>query len=270
MVLSEGQVADLTTLQALCGERQASMVVIGAAALFHHYPEVIGYTADTDLVVPLDWEEFAALAARLRSSGWRQRKGTEHRWDSAAGSVYDLLPAGKGLREVGVLLWPESQFQMSLSGMGHVFDLAEAVIVAPGLELLVAPPAVLALLKIIAFAEAPERRRKDLPHLRAILERYEQSSERWFSDHVIAAELSDFGLAGAFLLGCDLRALCTRGEIHDVGTFMDYVERPGPYRNLFTSSPGYDWEQADEATGRILEAFRRGFGEPGPGGGLNR
>lgn len=52
---------------------------------------------------------------------------------------------------------------------------------------------------------------KDLDDIRGLLAKYEANSDRVFSDVVFDAELEDYELAPAFLMGIDLRALCDRG-----------------------------------------------------------
>ncbi|HXU40501.1 MAG TPA: hypothetical protein VN937_29360 [Blastocatellia bacterium] len=54
------------------------------------------------------------------------------------------------------------------------------------------------LLKIIAFVDDPQRRGKDLPHIRALLSRYEGDSDRVFTEPHPGL---DYSLASAFLLG---------------------------------------------------------------------
>jgi predicted nucleotidyltransferase len=76
------------------------------------------------------------------------------------------------------------------------------------------------LLKIVAFMDDPQRRVKDLGGIRGLLTQYEADSERVFSDVVIDAGLADFGLVPAFLLGIDLRALCTPEEVGIVNAFL--------------------------------------------------
>jgi predicted nucleotidyltransferase len=69
------------------------------------------------------------------------------------------------------------------------------------------------LLKIVAYMDDPQRRAKDLEDIRGLLVEYEADSERIFSDVVLEAGLEDVGLAPAFLIGLDLRALCNDEEV---------------------------------------------------------
>lgn len=85
----------------------------------------------------------------------------------------------------------------------------------------VAPPSVTALLKIIAYMDDPYRRAKDLQDIEIILRRYAAGSDRLFSDEVFDAELPDFNMANAFLLGHDLRQLATNEEAKYVEQFLE-------------------------------------------------
>jgi predicted nucleotidyltransferase len=69
---------------------------------------------------------------------------------------------------------------MSLAGSDHVFTTAVEIRAAEGLRIRVAPPVVIALLKIIAYMEDPHQRAKDLQDIRFILARYEAQSDRCF------------------------------------------------------------------------------------------
>ena len=57
------------------------------------------------------------------------------------------------------------------------------------------------LLKIVAYMDDQPRRAKDLEDIRGLLAEYEADSERVFFEIVIDAELEDYGLAPAFLMG---------------------------------------------------------------------
>lgn len=91
---------------------------------------------------------------------------------------------------------------------------------AEGVRYRVAPPPVIALLKIIAFMDDQHRRKKDLIHLTELFRRYEAASDRIFSNEVFAAELEDIGYANAFLLGMDVGAIVTDEEAGIVSAFI--------------------------------------------------
>src|SRR5258708_20825464 len=149
------------------------------------------------------------MEKRLQADGWDRNPTGEHRWGSRGARLVDLLPAGRELRKAGHITWPQSQFTMSLTGFDHVFSEARQIEVAPRLSVKVIPAHVLMLLKIVAFMDDHYRRERDLSDIRSILALYQADGERIFSDEVLNAGLEDVDLAGACLIGLDVRSLCT-------------------------------------------------------------
>jgi predicted nucleotidyltransferase len=221
-VLSSGQIADLQSLDQMCGELGANLVIIGATSLLLSIGQLGRFTRDVDVTVPLDLEEFALLTGRLNSDGWKQTPKLEHRWIAPRQTIVDLLPAGPGLRRQGSIVWPVSQLTMSLAGFDHVFAAAVELHLPAGTRLRVAPPIVTTLLKIIAYVDDPHRRAKDLQDIQLVLGRYEAESDRLFSDEVFDAALPDFEMVNAFLLGRDLRALATPQDAAYVEKFLHH------------------------------------------------
>ena len=199
----------------------ADVVVIGATALLLSIGDIGRFTRDVDLTVALDLNEFSQLIQRLLTTGWKQSSKLEHRWVAPRQTIVDLLPAGPALRRSRSVLWPTSQFRMSLSGFDHVFASAIDVDLSADTRIRVAPVSVTALLKMIAYMEDPHRRSKDLQDIEIILGRYASGSDRLFSDEVFDAELPDFNMTNAFLLGLDLRGLATNEEAKYVERFLD-------------------------------------------------
>jgi predicted nucleotidyltransferase len=211
-ILTPDQIGDLATIRKICEELGADLVVIGATALLLSIGDIGRFTRDVDLTVALDLDEFAQLTDRMTGSGWKQASKLEHRWVAPRQTIVDLLPAGPFLRRKGAIIWPASQFTMSLSGFDHVFASAIEMDLSADTHIRVAPPSVTALLKIIAYVDDPHRRAKDLQDIEVILGRYAAESDRLFSEEVFDANLPDFSMANAFLLGLDLRGLATNEE----------------------------------------------------------
>jgi predicted nucleotidyltransferase len=169
--------------------------------------------------VALDLEDFAGFSAGLKARGWIQETRREHRWHGPNKSMIDLMPAGPKLRAAKQIIWPETQFPMSLVGFDHVFAGSVRVEFAPNVTFKVAPLPVVAFLKIVAFSEAPYRREKDLDDLKSLFHRYENESGRIFSDEVFAVGL-DLEYANAFLLGSDIGAIATDEDAKVVHGFL--------------------------------------------------
>jgi len=256
--LTAGQIADLRALRDHCVALGADLVIIGAIAYQVHFPGELRHTGDIDFAVALDLNEFAELERRLQADGWIRFANREHRWRSAQGTIMDLLPAGPKLRAAKHLTWPVSQFTISLVGFEHVFTDAQPVKFSPDLTLNVISPTTLMLLKIVAFMDDPQRRVKDLDDLRGLLTKYEADSERLFSDVVIDAGLVDFGLAPAFVLGIDLKVLCTSEEAAIVSAFLAAMNENNPAWMSFVRARGVG-DHVEEDARAQLDAFRKGF-----------
>lgn len=218
-MLTNEQTEDLVQLQMVAEQFAAEVTIIGAAALLC-FVDLERFTRDVDLVLALDLEDFATFSAELKTRGWTQEPGREQRWRGPSGSSIDLMPAGPNLRAAKRIVWPESQFAMSLVGFEHVFARAVLIAFGPDVRFKVAPPPVVVLLKIVAYTEDPYRRQKDLDDLRSLLRHYEAGSDRMFGDDVFAAELDDIEYANAFLLGSDVGAFATDEDAEIVNGFL--------------------------------------------------
>jgi predicted nucleotidyltransferase len=258
--LTEAQVMDLLELQQVCSELQSDLVIVGAIAYQYYFPDEERHTGDIDLAVALDLEDFDELRQRLLAMGWGNAAAREHRWVSQRGTILDLIPAGKKLREARSIIWPQSQFRMSLVGFEHVFSDAKLVTLVDRLPIRVIPLVVLMLLKIVAFLDDQTRRAKDLSDIRALMSKYEADSDRIFSDAVLDAQLSDFSLANAYLLGLDLRHICTEEEIEVVRAFLVTVsDDTKPAWLGFVRAAPRPGERSEDIARLQLDAFRGGF-----------
>lgn len=235
----------------------ADIVVVGAIAYQLHFSDDEIKTADIDFAIALDMVDFAKLQAALSSIGWDQNPKREERWRSKHGALLDLIPAGKALRESKQFTWPHSEFTMSLEGFDHAFSEAQPIKLADDLVLRVVPPVVLMLLKIIAFMDDPQRRGKDLPHIRALLSRYESDSDRVFAE---APPGLDYSLASAFLLGIDLRKLCIEEETELVSRFIALVgDEDKSHWWAFVKASRRSGEREEDVAREQLRTFSNAF-----------
>ena len=235
-------------------------MVIGAIAYQVHFPREDRHTGDIDFAVALDLDEFGELERRLLADKWIRFANREHRWRSPRGTILDLLPAGPKLRQAKQVIWPASQFRMSLVGFDHVFATAQPVPFARDLTFKVIPSTTLMLLKIVAYMDDQQRRAKDLEDIRGLLVEYEADSDRIFSDMIIEADLEDYGLAPAFLIGLDLRALCSDEEVQVVHSFLEAMTEDNPTWMIFVRARGVG-DHVEEDARKQLDTFRRGFDE---------
>jgi predicted nucleotidyltransferase len=249
------QLSDLAQLRIITEQFVADATIIGATAL-QCFIDLPRFTNDIDLVVALDLGKFTEFVQALRVQGWNQGERREHRWRGPSGSIIDIVPAGPHLRAAREVLWPESEFTMSLVGFEHVFTRAVEVDLG-GVLFGVAPPAVIALLKIVAYMDDQQRRRKDLEDLRVLFRKYEATSDRIFSDDVFAADLEDVEDASAFLLGTDIGAFAADDEPAIVRRFIDDLQLPA---EEVAELDAHNWRERDtQRLQRQLQAFSAGF-----------
>ncbi len=96
------------------------IVLVGASALRCHMEMTWRVTADVDITVAVDLEEFEYLLQRI--AGWQVDPRLEHRMTSPWKVKVDVVPAGPGLRAAGKLVWPRSGHEMQLAGMDLAFE----------------------------------------------------------------------------------------------------------------------------------------------------
>ncbi|HTV83265.1 MAG TPA: nucleotidyl transferase AbiEii/AbiGii toxin family protein [Acidobacteriaceae bacterium] len=258
--LSPSAIEDLKLLRDICSKLGTECVVIGAIAFQVHFPGQDRHTGDVDLALALNLEDFPTLRHELSAEGWTQRKNWEHEWKSARRTRLDILLAGPSLRVANSITWPESQMTMSLVGFEHVFRNATPYAFAPDLTLSVIPPVVLALLKMLAFLDDTHRREKDLHDIRDIFRLYAADTDREFSDEVFDANLSDVSLAPAFVLGLDLRSICSPEELALIERFCTRVSRAESWEfEAFCRAARFSGDRSGETALAEIGALRKGL-----------
>jgi predicted nucleotidyltransferase len=242
---------------------RSTQVVIGATALRAWLPDERRLTEDVDVALALDLPELGPLTARLEDLGWRRDARWEPRWHAPGGARVDLLPLGVRARQDRQLVWPRADTTMPVVGSGLVFRETIVRELGPDFRMRVAPLHVLALLRAVAFLDEPAARLKDLQDLVMILRRYAEDDDRRFSDQVIDADVQ-YDEAGAFLLGCDLQALCREeDEVEAVRRFLRWAANRHfdvPH-DVARGGPNEHEEDARDFA-RLCRALARGFGEP--------
>lgn len=252
MILTPSQIDALSELEDVWPN--ASAVIIGATALAFYYDMRWRQTADVDLVVALELEDFPG--ALLDRPGWKQHPKREHEFTSPQGARLDLLPAGPQLIAAGSFSW-SSGHTMSLAGMDLAFDHAESHNVSSDRSALVAPPPVVCLLKMISYCERPVERERDLADIAHLLADYVgEDSDRRF-DEALGQE---FELAPAYLLGIDVgRVAMSESHNELIRKFLRRVEDPDSVEHAVMRRNGPNHWRAEDALSRLLEAFRSGL-----------
>lgn len=255
-MLTNSQLADLALLRDVSRQFDADIVIIGAAAL-QCFGDLQRFTKDVDVAVALDLEDFSAFSTALKERGWRQERDREHRWHGPNRSMLDMVPAGPNLRKAGHILWPNSEFRMSIIGFEHVFTRSAPYAFAPDVAFNVAPRPVVAFLKIVAYSENPHRRKKDLDDLKHLLHTYDAETDRIFGNDVFDAELEDIGYASAFLLGEDIGSIAGGQDASVVHSFLRNLTLAADEVAALSEEDPREWELRQFQM--ELRAFETGF-----------
>lgn len=249
MTLVESQLAALREIERLWPE--ANAVIIGATALGFYFDMSWRRTTDVDFVVALTVDALPALASR---PGWSRHPKREYEFTAPGGAKVDLIPASPHLLRAGRLEWRNGDV-MSLVGM----DLAFKYAARHAGEVLVAPPPVVAILKMVAFADRPTERERDLVDIAHLLDAYvnEEDERRWDE----TPDGTEFDLAPAYLFGVDLaRVLSEEDHRRVVSRFLGQIETTdSPEHLLMLGNGPIRWRTERNALARRLQLFRAGL-----------
>lgn len=161
-------------------------VVVGATARdivlhYGHGADIERATHDVDFAIEVpSWAAFNALKERLCKQGFNTTKA-KHRLISPMDTIVDIVPFGLVEDEQADIVWPpEGDVTMSVLGFQEACDNAELVRMRdePGLDVPVATPVGMVLLKLIAWTDrAKDLRRKDARDIAYLLQSYEKIPE---------------------------------------------------------------------------------------------
>jgi predicted nucleotidyltransferase len=235
------------------------VVIIGATALGFYYDMEWRKTADVDLVVAVEIDEFPGRLAER--PGWDQHPDKQHEFQSPHGVRLDILPAGEKLLRKGTIVWSRGQV-MSLIGIDLAFRHAEPHTVENFL-VNVATPKVVTLLKMAAYLDRPQERLRDLEDIAHLLEFYVDDSSPRFWDEALA--LGEYDLAPSYLLGLDIGRTIEEPHRHLVEAFLSRVGDPDgiDHAQMLRRGPSR-WSIEERPLQRRLQALRDGLTAGGP------
>ena len=247
--------------------------LVGATArdliLHYGYGIAVGRaTKDVDLGVQVsDWTQFERLKEELlQIAGFESTKETQ-RLLYQNNIPVDIVPFGD-IQELGnEISWPPDQsIKMRVLGFEDAYRSAQWVRLRsdPRLDVLVATPAGLAALKLIAWSDNPTERRKDALDLAFLLRVYMDigtNHKRLFNEHddLLNADEFDYERAGARLLGRDMATLAaqeTKQVLIDV--LAQETGRSDRFRLVRDMTTGTDSGSFDENL-FLLEALQQGL-----------
>lgn len=167
------------------------------------------------------------------------------------------MPVGPEVLKAGQLQWPSGHV-MKVVGIDLAFEHACSHTLEDGGEVLVAPPNVIAVLKMVSYCDRPSDRERDLQDLANLLDTYvdDDDKRRWTE----AGHIEAFELAPAFLLGVDVGRLLVTDSHHELVTkFLGRVldDESLPHIHMHKAGP---WSTSDDdALSLRLQAFQEGL-----------
>lgn len=247
-----------------------SFFVVGALArdlllehVWHLPPQRA--TKDVDFGVRLaDWQQFAALKNALCATKEFTTHAQPQRLYHRSGVTLDLVPFGAIESPPGSIRWPPTDdVRMTTLGFQEAYQCAVEVRFGGEHAIPVCAPDGLALLKLIAWDE--RRERKDASDFGVLTYYYLEvgNEDRLFTEHADLLELPDHKLAGAHMLGRDLRRLLNAQTRWLVTSILEReTATNGKYQLISSMVAGCRFldDDVDRALA-LLEAVALGMGE---------
>lgn len=219
-------------------EPTRELLLVGATArdlhLWHvHKIAIERATFDLDFAVAVaDWQEFEALRQKLiGSSAFAETPGIRHRLLLQPATKLDLIPFGGVERADRSIAWPpEGNEVMQLIGYREAMRGSIVVRLPSGHTINVVTLPALALLKLFAWQDRRTRSPgKDAKDLGSVLHHYLEAGneDRLYTqfDALLDAPDYDYLLAGAWMLGADIRALLSLGEDDALRAALNLLSR---------------------------------------------
>ncbi len=248
MTLTPDQARAIEAIVEQCPDHRA--VIVGASALGFYFDMMWRETADVDLAIAIELADFPGGIDTLE--GWKPGN-REHEFYSPCGVKIDIIPAGASLLDEGQVKWP-SGHTMNLAGFDLALQHAE-VHQSQGIEVAVAPPCVVAILKMAAYLDRPAERLRDLADLAHLLDIYEENSDRLWAE---ALDQQEYELKAPYLLGIDIATIAD-DHWSLVEEFLARVSDEDSVDHAQMTNRGSPlWKTEKRALTKRIEALREG------------
>ena len=268
-------VATIAAVAQVITELGMPYVIVGATArdlvLHHgHGANLQRATQDVDFAIEVPgWSAFEAVKERLCAQGFQATKASHRLVDSAGGTI-DIVPFGRIQDEQATIAWPPTgEIEMNVLGFQEACDHAQWVRLQedPALDVPVATPAGLTLLKLIAWTDrSVDLRRKDAVDLGYLLSTFEQIpdiQDALYEDEnagIMEGYDWDLSLAAAHLLGRHARAIAQSDTRQRIAHLADGEPEPLNLDRLAEEMCEHIDSQY-ERNRQLLAAFMTGFSE---------
>ena len=206
---------------------EIKFLVVGAMArdlvLVHGFGSKIERgTRDVDFAINVSsWEEFDSLKNQLLEFGYQEDKKLKHKlhYKCSEGMAWeiDIIPFGAIEDDESTIAWPPNQdFEMNMLGFKEAAENALIVRINkdPEIEVRVASPAGMSVLKLISWMDRdPNKRKKDAFDLRYLIETYTKIPEIYdavFEEKQMERQDFDEARASAMKLGLDASKIASK------------------------------------------------------------
>lgn len=268
----EASLVDLCAIVAECATQlQIPYLVVGASArdmvLHHGYgAQVQRATADIDFALQVpSWDAFATLKKELIANGFSETNAA-HRLIAPNNWPIDIVPFGDVADENANIKWPPSgDTVMNVLGFQEALNNANIVRLrdTPMLDVLVASPEGMTILKLIAWTDrAADVRKKDAKDIAYLLTTYENIPavvDQLYREATLMELYGwDITLASAHQLGINVKQI-TLPQTHSVISEVLNKQHPKlPLERLLNEMGGNTVQQyaRNEA---LINAFSAGF-----------
>lgn len=208
----------LTTVTKIAEEINIETFIIGATAIDIMFAQIYGIkihriTNDIDFSVRVkNWEDYSKLVKKLEESGFSST-AVEHRFNYKSIPSIDIIPFGAISLPKHSIKWQgKEQKEMSVLGYEECYE--DSILVriceAPIVDVRIASPRGLVLLKLISWEDAFPSRARDATDILYLMHNYIEAGneDRLYDEHNdLVNDDFDFELTGATLLGRDIAEL---------------------------------------------------------------
>lgn len=214
-------------------EAGISFFVIGATArdiiMELHNAQSGRLTFDLDIAIAVnDWEQWLSVEQKLvKLENFSKDKDQRQRFIYKGKFELDIVPFGDIMKKDHKIFWPPNEeMAMSVLGFKAADEASLPVRIDDETEIKIATLSGIFILKIIAWKDRHKRNNKDADDIGFILGNYlsiyEERAATNYYDEVYGQEFFKNTVAGAVLLGIDIRELLKR-HVETLATILEIL-----------------------------------------------
>lgn len=221
---------------------------------------------DLGIRVP-SWAAFEQLNDRLLQKGFKATK-SQHRLLSPENRQIDIIPFGPVEGGNAIIQWPPSgEVELSVLGFQEAYRHAEIVRIQnePPIDIPVATPKGMAVLKVISWADrTADMRKKDAKDLRYLMANYEKIpaiKDGLYEDSTLMEQYDwDIELAGAHQLGVDARSIAGEQTFRAINGLFSGESVLGVDRLIedMCDHLELEYDQSEKLTNAMIAGFHQG------------